>query len=545
MSQPAKQSFTLPVRETNPTMPRKSGTAVQPKRLALALSALSLLLAGCSIKPEPLTPGEQAYRAHLVRSALYVEQEPLTGPVTVHEAVARGLSYNLDRRLALMEQALQERQLDLTKVDLLPRLAANAGYTLRNNVSASSSFSILSGRQSLEPSTSTEREGINADLTFSWNLLDFGLSYYQAKQQADRVLVTAERKRRVVNNIVQEIRSAFWQAATAERLLPAIDPLIKDAEEALQRSRAIERDQLGTPVEQLEYQKSLLEVLRTLRALRTDVVTSKARLASLMNIAPGTNFTLALPPDPELEPKPVAAELRQLEMLALVNRPELREEDYQMRIGMAEVDKARLRYFPSFNLIAGGYWDGNRFLVNNFWADAGVRMSYNLVGLLSAPTGKRLAEAQIEVARTRQLALSVAIITQVNIAHAQYAQAMENYRQAVELDDIEKRILRQVANAEAADAQGSLDRIRRKVQSVGAELQRGRALADMQTAYANVFTSLGVDPLPETVEATNVRDLAEALRAIAERWGRGELPPIPEATPPEGAPALPSPGKAS
>lgn len=308
--------------------------------------------------------------------------------------------------------------------------------------------------------------------------------------------------------------------------------VIKDAEAALERSRAIERDRVGTPVEQLEYQKSLLEVLRTLRALRTDVVTSKARLASLMNIAPGTDFSLALPPDPELEPKRIGAELRQLEALALVNRPELREEDYQMRIGMAEVDKARLRYFPSFNLVAGGYWDGNRFLVNNFWADAGVRMSYNLVGLLSAPTGKRLAEAQIEVARTRQLALSVAIITQVNIAHAQYAQAMENYRQAVELDDIEKRILRQVANAEAADAQGALDRIRRKVQSVGAELQRGRALAEMQTAYANVFTSLGVDPLPETVPGATLRDLSDALEAVAGRWARGELPALPTPTPP-------------
>ena len=53
-----------------------------------------------------------------------------------------------------METALSQRQLDLDRFDMLPRIAAEAGYEGRSNVNASSSESIETGTQSLEPSTS-------------------------------------------------------------------------------------------------------------------------------------------------------------------------------------------------------------------------------------------------------------------------------------------------------------------------------------------------------------------------------------------------------
>lgn len=498
---------------------------LSPALLPLSLSAL--LLSACAVTPDPITPEERMARVDAVRSILFAEQEPITAPVTLYEAIARGLKYNLDQRLALMEEAVQARQLDLTNLDMLPRVAAEAGYTVRSNTLASSSFSILSGRQSLEPSTSSEKEQYTANLSFSWNLLDFGLSYFQAKQQADRVLVSAERRRRVIGNVVQEIRAAYWQAATGERLLASINPVIAEAEAALVQSREIEAARIMPPLEVLEYQKSLLEVVRQLKVLRTDVATAKARLASLMNVPPGQPYSLALPPVEEIEPPTLPVDLETLERIALFSRPELREEDYQQRISEEEVRKAKLRLLPGIGVVANASYDDNDYLVHNFWADAGVRMSYNIIGLLTAPTARKLAEAQVEVAATRQLALSVAIITQINIAHTQYRQALEQYRQATELNEIEKRIFEQVSNAAAIDAGGALERIRRSVQSISAELQRDRSLAEVQTAYSNIFAALGVDPLPEMIEDRDVATIARALEAIGRDWRNGKLPPLP------------------
>ncbi|WP_119681276.1 TolC family protein [Indioceanicola profundi] len=495
-------------------------------KVAIALAGV-LLTSACSVRPEPVTPEEQAARAFLIRDMLFDGQEPLDGPVTLYEAIARGLKYNLDQRLALMEQALQTAQLDLTETDMLPRLAADAGYMVRSNTLASSSYSILSGRQSLEPSTSSEKEQKTASLQFSWNILDFGLSYYQAKQQADRVMIAQERRRRVVNNVVQEIRSAFWQAATGERLLSLIEPVLADAEEAVNQAREIERSRVGAPLQALEYQKALLEVVRQLRALRSDVITSKARLASLMNVAPGTSFTLVMPDEAQVEPPEFKVDMERLEMVALTHRPELREEDYQLRIGADEVRKAKLRLLPGVNLVASLNADANRFLVHNYWADAGVRVSYNLVNLLSMPRAIDLAKAQISVAETRQMALSIAVITQVNIAYAQYQQALEQYRQAAELNDVERRIFEQVSNAASADTEGVMDRIRRSVQSISAQLQRDRSFAEVQIAFGNIFASLGLDPLPDAVESTDVDSIAAVLRQVNSAWRDGTLPEVP------------------
>lgn len=86
-----------------------------------------------------------------------VDQEPVTAPITLHDAMARALKYNLEARLKVMEKLTAQRQLDLSTFDMLPKMAAEAGYVTRSNVSASSSESVLSGTTSLRPSTSQDR----------------------------------------------------------------------------------------------------------------------------------------------------------------------------------------------------------------------------------------------------------------------------------------------------------------------------------------------------------------------------------------------------
>jgi outer membrane protein TolC len=125
---------------------------------------------------------------------------------------------NLDQRAKLMDEAVARSDLDLANIDLLPKVLANAGYVHRNNVEASSSTSILTGRQSLEPSTSSDQLRRSADLTLSWNILDFGVSYFAARQQADRTLIVEEQRRKIVHVMFQDIRRAYWRAAGAQLL---------------------------------------------------------------------------------------------------------------------------------------------------------------------------------------------------------------------------------------------------------------------------------------------------------------------------------------
>jgi len=71
----------------------------------------------------------------------------------------------------MMEIDLARTDYDLSRYDRLPKIVANSGYYGRNNQQGSSSLSLLSGRQSLEPSTATQRDVFSGDLTASWNIL--------------------------------------------------------------------------------------------------------------------------------------------------------------------------------------------------------------------------------------------------------------------------------------------------------------------------------------------------------------------------------------
>lgn len=178
---------------------------IVPRSAALA-SALVLLCA-CAVQPRPIQDADHVARAEVDRSRLRADQAPLTGRLALEDAISRALAYNLDARLTMMEQALQGAQLTAANFATLPRLAANAGYAARSNELAASAESVFTRRQTLEPSTSTDRQRGFADLTFAWNIIDVGLSYFQARQQADRALIAVERRRRVINNLV----GAWWR----------------------------------------------------------------------------------------------------------------------------------------------------------------------------------------------------------------------------------------------------------------------------------------------------------------------------------------------
>lgn len=108
--------------------------------------------------------------------------------------------------------------------------------------------------------------------------------------------------------------------------------------------------------------------------------------------------------------------MARLETEALASRPELREQDYQTRISSAETRKAMLRMLPGLEFSAGGHYDSNSFLVNDKWADLGVKVTWNLFNVLSAPAAIDVAKAGEEVATARRQAMSIAVLAQLYVA---------------------------------------------------------------------------------------------------------------------------------
>ena len=145
----------------------------------LPAAALMIALAGCAVEPKTVSKQDVAAMVNLDRQVIDANQEPLSGAVSLDEAVARAVAYNLDHRTRMMEEALAMGQAGLARYDMLPVLAANAGFVTRDNFNASSSRSLETQRQSLEPSYSSDRDRFTSEVKLSWNIIDFGVSYFQ------------------------------------------------------------------------------------------------------------------------------------------------------------------------------------------------------------------------------------------------------------------------------------------------------------------------------------------------------------------------------
>ncbi len=510
--------------DVNVTTRTRAGGVRPGRRLTAGLLAAvsALALGACAIEPERLSQEQVTAAVQDDLGRMFADQEPITGPVTLHEAMARAIKYNLDHRLKLMEEALSADQLTSAHLDMLPRLTANAGYSGRDNFLASNSRSIETGQQVLANNTSQDRDVRTADLTLAWNVLDFGLSYVRAKQQADRTLIMEERRRKVLQNIIQDVRDAYWNALSADQLLARVDPLLARVTEALGRAREIEERRLQPPVEALTYRRDLLDVLRQLTLLRRELATAKTRLAALMNVPVAGTFELAGMggengvPDLALEPG-------DLERLALVHRPEIREEVYQQRISQREVHRAMLRMLPGIELSGGREYTSNSFAYNNEWWNWGATITGNLFDIVSGPHRIEEAKTQVAVVDTRRMALAMAVMSQVHVSWLDYRESLAAYTTADELATVENELLVQSRNAERTRSEGDLSQIRAELRALVSDLRRDLAFAGVRSALGRVFLSVGADPLPDEVDSHDVQGLAKALQTRSQNWLNGRL----------------------
>ncbi|MCY1262694.1 type I secretion outer membrane protein, TolC family [compost metagenome] len=496
-------------------------------RYALSLIGVSvasaLLLGACtSLDPKPYTEEEKRHRLLLDQASMYSEQEPVSTPITFYEAAARALKYNLDYRLKLMESALAANLKDVTSHEMLPRLVASAGYAGRNNDSGGTSIGIEDRQESLRASTSEERYRELYSLGLSWSLLDFGVAYYRNQQRTDEIQMAEERRRKVAQNVLQDVRNAYWRALGAQKLLPEVDNLLLRTHHALTAARQAEDQGLLPRQEILAYQRALLDSVYLLTVRRQDLEFAQAELSALMSLPPGSRMVLAdtsEPPLPLLKP-----DMDRLEQLSLENRPEIMEEWYRKRVSANDLKIAKAQVWPNLTLSYGFQYDSNKFLYNSDWWETGVQVSMNLLRLAQLPALNAAQESQEKTDDTRRVALSMAILTQVRVGALRYQLA----RQEVEFTDeslrVDESLLSYAKAAKSTTIGSELELIRAEGRYLLSRYQREAAYSSAQAAWGRLYNSIGLDVLPAEIDKHDIKSLAREIeRTLSAQEGRNLL----------------------
>lgn len=496
---------------------KKQNSIKTKLKSSIATISLVAVLGGCTLSPTPIQNSERWSQAVKDIHVAYQNQDPITKPITLYEAIARAIKYNLDHRVKMMEKAVALGQSEVATFDMLPQLTTKAGYHNRDKFSGGISQSLINGVQSLEDSTSQERDRTTLELTFAWNILDFGISYFRALQQANLALVAEEQRRKSIQNIIQDIRYAYWRAVSAEAVISKIDHLKKKVKHALTQSRSAEGERVESPLDALNYQRSLLDSLRQLNELRRNLAFAKTELAALMNLKPNETFELADNTDVNA-PNEIEVETAIFEKVALTNRPELFEEDYRSRINSEEVRVAWMEMLPAPNINFSLQQDSNVFLFEEHWRQLTAEASLNLINLITGPTKISFARTQGELGKTRRMAMSVAILTQVHVALLRYNMALEEYKLSKKIKTVDSKIYRQLKNRQQNDAATEQQVIMAAVNELVGQTRRDASFAELQNAIGALYFSLGLDPMPRTIESHDINILTAAIEDRMGNW---------------------------
>ena len=475
-----------------------------------------LVTSGCAVQPKVVTEQENQHRVIQDLLLLEKDQDVIKGPISLEEATARALKNNLDLQIELTRKTLAQKQLNLTSYDMLPKLVVDLSYNSRSNFSGASSRSLLTGRRTLEPSTSSQKDVFSSALGLSWNILDFGVSYYRAQQAADHVLIHEEQKRKVVNRIVQDVRAAYWRTVSYERLIFRMRRLKEKVRESIEQNYQMRQEQLSNPKNNLGYIRDLLGIEREISQLHRNLSMAKSQLAALMNIKPGTSFSLVIPERGVFTSK-LDLEMEDMEQIALESRPELRELFYKKRANAKETRAAILQMLPGIELRGDYNYNSNSFLFNGDWLSIGSQLSWNLISLISMPAKMDELGAKEKLLDLERLSMSMAILAQLHVSLAQFSNIREEYRAVYDYMQVQNRII-EITRVEAYLGKISEHQlIHEEMNTLLAEVRADYIYSELENAYAGVYVSLGLDPIPADLDS---KDLSDLTAKLAEHWSR-------------------------
>ncbi len=180
----------------------------------ISLLTILIILSSCARSPKEITLNETNERVE--KDILKIEQIKKENEtwednikIDLYTAIALAIKNNRELKIKQLETGIAYRQIDKVEFEMLPAIAANAGYSGSERYNASASATVpttdLAGSIGTSFSTSRERDVNSQDIGFTWNALDFGLSFIRAGQEANRYLITEEMERKAEHNIVRDV----------------------------------------------------------------------------------------------------------------------------------------------------------------------------------------------------------------------------------------------------------------------------------------------------------------------------------------------------
>lgn len=468
----------------------------RPRKIFQLVSGFAaILLAGCAGTQVDLdSPGHaQTLIQDRDIGGQGLAEQGQTIRLSLEEAVRRGYERNLDARVAALEALSQQDSVTLAQLQALPGIEASGGYVGRSNNGAAASRSVLTGRQSLEPSQSTEQHRRIAALEANWNLLDAALALSDAAKADEEAKIAKERYAKVVQNVERDVYVAYWRALAYQDARAKSETLLAESTSQIEKFDAAIDRKLLSSAQASEKISLLTDRQRSLRDMADRLSLAEIELKSMLSIPLEADLVLTT------QKKDISGEVGRMlredvtaqEWTALKTRPEMREEILTKNATIQDTRREIFQSFPGLNLIASREYDSNKFLVEPNWSSLSANIVQSITGLLTLPDRYRAAKNKEAVADARRQALNSAILAQVHIARARLDTTQDVNQASLMAQKAASRKSHALAGQKAQGLSSGQDAMAARLDAAIEEMRSAMAYADMQEAYAAMNATLG------------------------------------------------------
>lgn len=289
------------------------------------------------------------------------------------------------------------------------------------------------------------------------------------------------------------------------------------ADEVIQKLEEAENSKSGGDVSALlNLEKRLYDTMKDLMAERDSLATAKAELAALIGVPPNTNFKLAITESDMMSaqslPK-VATSRQDLEVLALLIRPEMREQTLLKRVAARGSTLSVMETFPGIGGIVGYNYDSNSFLDDESWASFSFGLTQNLMNLFTLPIRLEQDSNREKLADMQRMAMVATVLTQLSIADTRYDIAQSNYGLLKRMMGVNTRLIEYTRSRPEKTALGEGLLLAAEMDQVLTRVRLHLAYAEGQNAFGRIVSTLGLDPLPPGLEEKNLPELSQIIQA--------------------------------
>lgn len=429
--------------------------------------------------------------------------------LSLYEVLAIGLARNLEQRAQRMKMGLLTQETNISRKDMLPQAAISAGFQGRNNFNGI----ISSPDGTLVDSGSQENSNQFGDLALTWNILDFGVSYYKTKQNLNTKKALKEIQRKSIQQLSQDIEAAFWYTAMQQHFDHTLKSEVSAANEVL---HVKEDSHTNASTSELEALIEMQKLVTQLQQFSHKLDSSRTRLSQYLGVQPGLPFHLATNFSQKiLQPEEIKVEHRVLLHKAFTHHPEIKKSFYENKNSEHELKKAWLRFFPGIEFNLGYQHLNENSLEHKQWADWGSQISWNLIELIKSPSRIRIIEDTKQIKELEAMALSLTIAAKLYITEQQYfthyATHQYQLRNALLHHKLKERFSKK-ANLNKNSQYYRL--INYRLKALIAEIEKYAAFTEMKISLSQLYAAIGIDLLPnaDAILDKNYQRLADIIK---------------------------------